>query len=141
MKKLLLAIVAFAYTWLYVLALDSNIWIFDLLAAVSDSGLVKSSDMTTLAIALVVVLHLVIVLLVIFNFRRMEGNFFYIYLASLLGSFFLPLGFTSLTSASVISFPWYVAGSILAGLNLAVGSAMAFLLSYLIVKAIRRKND
>ena len=138
-KTILFSCLSFIYTLLYVIVVDKNLIIFPLLYKKYEQTQqgVSSFQMKELQFLFFFILTLIMIILVIFFFNKIRTYFLYIYLASLLASFLMPLFFTSLNSGTFISIPWFITGIINLIKNLLLGPAMFFLVSYFILKKIK----
>jgi hypothetical protein len=140
-KKILFFMVSFLYTLLYVLILDTSIFIWNLAAQYVESADIYSAsshDIRSIQFLFIAILGSGVILLVVFQFDRLSGAFGWMYFPSLLASFLIPLFFNSLNSGGFISFSWYFTGTVLVVLNFLFGPAMLFLLSYFTVKIVKK---
>lgn len=138
LKSAFLVFISFFYTLLYVFVLDEDLFIFSILSKCSKyGGGVSSEDIKIMRILLFSFLTIAVILLVIFLFKKIQGNFIYIFIPSLLASFLLPLFFDSINSKGFISFPWYFTGLLLFAGNLLIGPSMFFLISYFVMTKLK----
>ena len=140
LKSILLIIISFLYTFLYMFILDVDLLIFPLLSKRSGNGGVRSDEIRNLQIFLFIILTIIMILLVIFLFKKIRGYFLCIYISSLLSAFLMPLFFSSLNSGSFISFQWYFTGIKFFLGNLIMGPAMFFLIDYFFLKKLIIKD-
>lgn len=139
-QKIILSLISFLYTPLFLLAMEEDLLIFNVLTVFSADGIVNYKYMRLMSLVLFAILYIGILLLVAVQFKRIRGAVIHIYLSSLASSFLMPLFFDSLNSASFLRFEWYFTGAIYSLLNLLFGPAMAFLLSYFVVGAVKMKK-
>ena len=139
-KELLVSSISFIYTLLYIFVIDANLLIFPLLSKIyqnTQGGGVWNIQTRNMKILLYFLLTIILILSVIFLFKKIEPYFRHIYILSLAASFILPLFIDSLNYGRFISFPWYFTGLILTAMNLLAGPAMVFLMCFLILKKLK----
>jgi hypothetical protein len=140
-KTILLPFIAFVYTLLYVVILDVDIIIFDYMVRFSEDGSVSGRAISHIVRLIFLVLTGGMVLTAVKQFNRIKGFFAFCYFPSLLASFLMPLLFDSLNRGSFLSFPWFVTGTLTLGMNLLFGPAMFFLLTYHVMRFIKKRKS
>ena len=138
-RTILIALISFFYSMSYAIVLDEDIFIFPFLYKQSNFQGVWSNDVKSMRILLYSMLSIILILLIIFLYKKIRGRFIIIYIPSLLASFFMPKFFSSLNSSGGLlpSIPWYFTGILVSVGNLLFGPAMIFLLSYIVLKILK----
>ena len=134
-RRSLISLAAIVITLIYRFALDANTT-FHILLHFSDAGHVSASDMRRLEALLYVLLTVGLVCLVAFQYEKIAGMFFDAYFASLMTSFLVPSRLHGFMSMGRI-----FEGIVTVIMNVLLGPAMIMLLSYLLVKIIKRKRN
>jgi len=137
-KKYLLSLISFVFTLLFGFV---YVFMYGLLILFSDDDTNFCSVLTKVSLLYYALLIIGVVLLTIFQFKKARGYFDYIYCSSLLASFLFPLFliyYNGLTWENFHDYIFY--GLILVAVNLVIGPAMLFLVSYFIVEYIKRRE-
>ena len=132
-RRSLISLAAIVITLIYRFALDANT-AFHILLYFSDTGHVSASDMRNLKALFYVLLAVGLICLVAFQYEKLVGMSIYAYFASLLTSFLVPF-----RSHGFMSMGRVFDGIVTVVMNVLVGPAMIMMLSYLLVKIIKRK--
>ena len=131
----LTSLTAIVITLIYRFALDANTT-FHILLHFSDTDRISAIDMRRLEALLYVLLTVGLVCLVAFQYEKIVGMFVYTYFASLLTSFLVPFRLHGFMSMGRV-----FEGIVTVIMNVLVGPAMIMMLSYLLVKIIKRKRN
>ena len=125
----------------YAIVLDKDLIIFPFLYRRSNYQGVWSEDEKAMQITLYFILSIIMILLIVFLYKKIHGCFVNIYIPSLLASFLMPMFFTSINSTGGFfpSIPWYITGIVVSIGNLVFGPAMIFLISYIVLGKLKTR--
>ena len=133
-KRILLSLVAFLYSLLFRIAVDTDV-AFRILFWFSEGGSVSLSEINRLTTFFYIVLALGLICFIVSKFEMIKGSFVFLYISSLLPFLLIPF-----RSRGGISMGWSFDAAISLISGASIGPAMIMLITYFVLKLFKKRR-